>query len=188
MSDLREALGRAWNTLPSALRAHPGIKGLYAIAEAALSAEPAQPNTPHDAGSHNQRMTPALQRVIDAADKRERDRTAMPPACPTPTGCRENGCHGECIPAEPVQEMTDERICDLMGWNVEAMQRNEPDNLTTRVRALVRVAEAEAVAADRASRLSEITDEQIHRLWASNAAGGYLDFARAVEALVRGKT
>lgn len=62
------------------------------------------------------------------------------------------------LSAEPAQEMTDERICDLMGWNVEAMQQNEPEDLPTRVRALVRVAEAEAVAADRASRLPEIGD------------------------------
>lgn len=60
------------------------------------------------------------------------------------------------LSAEPAQEMTDERICDLMGWNVEAMQQNEPEDLPTRVRALVRVAEAEAVAADRASRLPEM--------------------------------
>lgn len=51
---------------------------------------------PHD--SHGQKMTPAVQRVIDAADKRARDKAAMPADCPTPTGCREHGCHGECLP------------------------------------------------------------------------------------------
>ena len=53
---------------------------------------------PHDAGSHDQQMTQAVQRVIDEADKRARDKAAMPAACQTPTGCREHGCHGECLP------------------------------------------------------------------------------------------
>ena len=53
---------------------------------------------PHDAGSHAQPMTPAVQRVIDDADKRARDKAAMPAACPTATGCREHGCHGACMP------------------------------------------------------------------------------------------
>jgi hypothetical protein len=53
---------------------------------------------PHDAGTHSQPMTPAVQRVIDEADKRARDKAAMPAACPTPTDCREHGCHGECLP------------------------------------------------------------------------------------------
>jgi hypothetical protein len=57
------------------------------------------PPKPHDAGSHDQTVTPALQRVIDEADKRARDRAAMPPCCTTPTGCREHGCHGACLPA-----------------------------------------------------------------------------------------
>jgi len=56
---------------------------------------------PHDAGSHDQPMTPAVQRAIEAADKRARDKAAMPPACPTPTACREHGCHGECLPPNP---------------------------------------------------------------------------------------
>jgi hypothetical protein len=53
---------------------------------------------PCDAGSHDQPMTPAVQRVIDEADKRARDKAAMPEACPTATGCREHGCHGACMP------------------------------------------------------------------------------------------
>ena len=52
---------------------------------------------PRDAGSHDQSMTPAVQRVIDAADKRARDAAVMPSGCSTPTGCREHGCHGECM-------------------------------------------------------------------------------------------
>ena len=57
---------------------------------------------PRDAGSHDQQMTPAVQRVIDAADKRARDKAAMPSACTTPTDCRQHGCHGGCLPsAEP---------------------------------------------------------------------------------------
>lgn len=59
---------------------------------------------PHDAGSHDQPMTPAVQRVIAAADKRARDAAAMPGGCPTPTGCREHGCHGDCLP--PNAEVT----------------------------------------------------------------------------------
>jgi hypothetical protein len=59
---------------------------------------------PHDAGTHGQPMTPAVQRVIDEADRRARDKAAMPAACPTPTGCREHGCHGECMP--PNVELT----------------------------------------------------------------------------------
>lgn len=53
---------------------------------------------PHDAGTHDQQMPPAVQRVIEEADKRARDKAAMPAACPTPTGCRKHGCHGECMP------------------------------------------------------------------------------------------
>ena len=60
--------------------------------------EPPAPRRPHDAGSHDQPMTPAVQRVIDEADKRARDKAAMPEACPTATGCREHGCHGACMP------------------------------------------------------------------------------------------
>jgi hypothetical protein len=56
------------------------------------------PKKPHDAGSHDQQMTPAVQRVIEEADKRARDKAAMPAACPTPSGCRGNGCHGACLP------------------------------------------------------------------------------------------
>ena len=58
----------------------------------------AHASRPHDAGSHDQPMTPAVQRVIDEADKRARDKMAMPVACPTATGCREHGCHGACMP------------------------------------------------------------------------------------------
>lgn len=58
-----------------------------------------EPIKPHDAGACEQTMTPAVQAVIDAADKRERDKAAMPADCTTPTGCRENGCHGACLPA-----------------------------------------------------------------------------------------
>ena len=53
---------------------------------------------PHDAGSHDQPMTPAVQRVIDEADRRARDKAAMPAACLTPSGCREHGCRGDCLP------------------------------------------------------------------------------------------
>lgn len=58
---------------------------------------------PHDGGSHNQVMTPAIQRVIDAAEKRKRDKSAMPAGCTSPTGCREHGCHGECLPDEEME-------------------------------------------------------------------------------------
>lgn len=47
---------------------------------------------PHDAGSHDQQMQPAVQAAIDAADKR------MPAGCTTPEGCRPHGCHGACLP------------------------------------------------------------------------------------------
>lgn len=52
---------------------------------------------PHDAGSHDQPMSPAVQRVIDAADKRAADKAAMPAGCPTPTECRRSACHGGCL-------------------------------------------------------------------------------------------
>ena len=52
---------------------------------------------PHDAGSHDQKMTPAVQRVIDEADKRAADKAAMPDRCPTPTECRGSACHGGCL-------------------------------------------------------------------------------------------
>lgn len=79
----------------------------------------------HDAGSHNQPMTPALQRVIDAADQRARDNAAMPATCPTASGCRAHGCHGACLPtttghaASPMRE--DEIRSALLA-------REEPDH------------------------------------------------------------
>jgi len=54
---------------------------------------------PHDAGSHDQQMSPQLQELIEAADKRARDKAVMPANCTTPTGCREHGCHGACLPS-----------------------------------------------------------------------------------------
>lgn len=53
----------------------------------------------HDAGSHDQPMTPAIQRVVDEFDKRARDAAAMPAGCPTPSECRGSVCHGECLAA-----------------------------------------------------------------------------------------
>jgi hypothetical protein len=58
----------------------------------------AHASRPDDAGSHDRPLTPAVQRVIDEAEKRARDREAMPAACPTATGWREHGCHGACMP------------------------------------------------------------------------------------------
>jgi hypothetical protein len=55
-------------------------------------------NKPHDAGSHEQKMSPAVKRVIDEADKRAADKAAMPAQCPTPTECRRSACHGGCLP------------------------------------------------------------------------------------------
>ena len=75
----------------------PEVRRLLLMTAKAGSMMNQMSSNPHDAGSHDQPMTPAVQRVIDAADKRARDRAAMPAACPTPTGCREHGCHGECL-------------------------------------------------------------------------------------------
>ena len=57
-------------------------------------------------------MTPAVQRVIDEADRRAADKAAMPARCPTPTECRRSACHGGCLePSEPVAlEMVYETI------------------------------------------------------------------------------
>jgi hypothetical protein len=46
-----------------------------------------------------ERTLSAVQRVIDAADKRARDAAAMPAGCPTPSECRGSACHGECLPS-----------------------------------------------------------------------------------------
>ena len=54
---------------------------------------------PHDAGSHDQQMTPAVQAAIDAADKR------MPAGCTTPEGCRPHGCHGACLPGAAEEQI-----------------------------------------------------------------------------------
>ena len=34
----------------------------------------------------------------DEDDKLARDKAAMPAGCTTPRGCRDHGCHGECLP------------------------------------------------------------------------------------------
>lgn len=51
--------------------------------------------TPHDAGSHGQQMTPAVQRAVDAADKRGQE-TCVPSPAQRP--CRSPYC--ECEPGK----------------------------------------------------------------------------------------
>ena len=79
------------------------------------------PRKPHDAGSHDQQMTPAVQAVIDAADKR------MPAGCTTPDGCRQHGCHGACLPRDMTPAETAIRAALAAGptpgpWSYNAWQ------------------------------------------------------------------
>jgi hypothetical protein len=133
---------------------------------------------PHD--SHGQQMTPELQRVIDAADKRERDKAAMPSGCTTPTGCRENGCHGECLPTDNPEARerealgTNETVARLMGLaDAYAVQLYEAGKQTrNRLEGAIRAALAQQAAAPRRrpDRQPEPTDLTHYRaildIWA----------------------
>ena len=102
------------------------------------------------------------------------------------------------ISAEPAQEMTDEQKRDLvkecgLDWHRGFVPLFEGDE-TNRYAVLIDA----AIRADRASRLHEITDEQIVSAMLAGSGGDpvwmrltnkqMIAAGRAVEALVRGKT